>query len=337
MLAVDPGHTIPKQMKFPRPKEMLIYQLKNDVDCMGRIEAAKELGKIADAEIIEALIHAVNQDAFWGVRAETAHVLAEIRTLSCRDGLISALSTKNSKARTEIVRALGKFRDHTSASAIKKLAEKDPSYSVEAAATLAWSHSRLKHAHERTKADIDDVEKFMSSQLEKDSYRDMIRNAALKGIASLPGVGAGERGSALQTLIGWTHPKNSLDTRITEISYLGRLASSAHYMVREKVLDLFSELSNERNFRIRAALVAAIEASEMPAAVGILERIRNTDADGRSRRASWVAMKTAGSPPESVESLKKVIEKLEEEHKTLKNSFEAFKAEVKVKSEKTIG
>jgi aminopeptidase N len=339
MVSVDAGHNIPKKLKFPRPKEMLIYQLKSDSDCMGRIEAAKELGKIADADGVEALVHAVNNDSFWGVRAEVASVLAEIRTPACRDGLVAALSTKNSKGRAEIARALGKFRDHVASDALRKAAEKDASYSVESAATEAWSHSRLKHAHERSKADIDDVEKFMNAQLEKESFRDVIRSSALKGIASLPGVGAGERSSVLQTLIAWTHPNRSMDSRMTAISYLGRLASTAHSMVREKILDLFSELANERNFRIRAVLVAAMETSEMPEAIGILDRIRNTDTDGRIRRASWVAiskLKTAGTHPESVESLKKVIEKLEEDQKNLKQSFEALKADVKPEKKKSL-
>ena len=80
MVRFDPNHTIPKTLKFPRPKEMLLYQLRNDTDVMGRIEAAHELGKIADAEVIRALSETALHDKFWGVQAEAAEVLAEIRS-----------------------------------------------------------------------------------------------------------------------------------------------------------------------------------------------------------------------------------------------------------------
>ncbi len=328
MVSVDPGWNIPKQMKFTRPKELLLYQLKNDTDCMGRIEAAKELAKIADADVIAALSQAVKEDRFWGVQAEVAQVLAELRTPSCRDALIAALDTKNSKARAEIVKALGRFRETKASDVLKKSAEKDSSYQVEGAATQAWGFSRLKMAHERTSSDVEDVEKFLVKQLEKNSYRDVIRTSALKGLSQLPGVSSGERLSALQTLIQWTHPQKSLDARMAAISCLGRVASTAQSSVREKILSVFSGLADERNFRLRATLVVAIELSEISDAIGILERVRDTDTDGRIKRSAWVAMsklKTAGSAPESVESLKKILEKLEEDHKKLKLEFEEIK------------
>src|SRR6185437_10988129 len=51
----DPGHNFLKTVEFKRSKDMLLQQLKNDDDVIGRIDAAKELGKLGTQEAIDAL------------------------------------------------------------------------------------------------------------------------------------------------------------------------------------------------------------------------------------------------------------------------------------------
>ena len=46
MVRFDPGHNFLKTVDFKRGKDMLLYQLKNDDDVVGRIDAAKELAKL---------------------------------------------------------------------------------------------------------------------------------------------------------------------------------------------------------------------------------------------------------------------------------------------------
>jgi len=329
LVRFDPDHWIPKTLKFPRPKEMLLTQLKEDKDIMGRIEAVKELSKIADREVIEALGKAAASDAFWGVQAEAASALAEIRSDASRDQLIAALSAQHPKARRAVVNALGSYADDKASDALKKLAQKDPSYYVEADATLAWAKSRSLRSPEPKAADIDATEQFLISQLEKPSYREVIRAAALKGLATLPGIGRGERSKAIQALLEWGKQGKPLDARVAAVTALGELAKTAIPSERARVLGAMDLLADEENFRLRGALVHALEATEAPHAIEVLEKLRRIELDGRIRRNAQTAidtLRTAGTAPESVVQLKAALEKLEEEYRKLRGSMEELQA-----------
>ena len=85
----DPGHNFLKTVEFKRGKDMLLAQLKNDDDAVGRIDAAKELSKLGTQEAVDALKHAVLNDTFWGVQAEAARALGQMRSEIARDALLA--------------------------------------------------------------------------------------------------------------------------------------------------------------------------------------------------------------------------------------------------------
>jgi aminopeptidase N len=327
MVRFDVGGTIPKALKFPRPKEMLIYQLKNDTDSLGRIEAAQELSKIQEADVQAALAEAVKSDPFWGVQAEVAQVLADRRTPEARDALVAALTVKNPRARRAIVKALGKFKDVQATDALAKLMDRDESYFVEGEATLAWTVSQLRPGCE--KEDYwDHVVRRLIGHLEKESYREVIRVSTLNALAELPGIGREERPLALATLMEWTRRGRPGDARMAAIMALGRVARAATGSERARVLELFSQLAEEPNFRVRMALIIALESTEAPDAIAIAERVRSLDLDGRVRRHAMGAigsLREAGTTPESVATLKASFDKLEEEHRKLKAMVEEIK------------
>ncbi len=330
MVRFDRDFTIPKTLKFPRPKEMLLYQLTKDSDCMGRIEAAQELGreigKTADSELINVLEKVLTADAFWGVQVEAARVLSSIRTDQARDALVRALKISNNpKGRRGIVSALGAFKDEPSAAALKTFAEGDPSYFVEADATYAWASSKMKPWDNHRLTDIKSVEDFLHQQLEKNSYRQVIRAATLRALSELPGVESGDRPKALETLIEWTKRGHDTDARGAAVRALGSILKSAKPNEKVKILDVLSYLAEEDNFRLRFQLVPALEDSECEEAIPILSRIAQKENDGRITRAVQRAINhlmTSGTLPESVLNLKTALEKLEEEHRKLRSLFE---------------
>lgn len=330
LVRFDPGSFIPKTLKFPRPKEMLIYQLQNDSDIMGRIEAIQELKKLAsEQDAVDAIARSARSDRFWGVQAEAAAVLAEIKTDRARDALIDALSAPNPKARKAIARALGSYKDDRATQALRKLAEKDPSYFVESDATYAWAMTQIRGEAHPEPVQIEPIEKFLASKLEQPSYREVIRSAALRALAELPGVGRGERPGVLPLLMSWSKKGRPLDARLAAIDALGRIARWAVPTERKRVLDAFSFLADEPNFRTRMMLVHALEGTESPDAIPILQKIRDRDLDGRIKRTATLAMdhlQTAGTTPESVGALKSSLEKLEEEHRKLKAMLEEMRA-----------
>ncbi len=154
MVRFDPNGWLLKTLKFDLPVQMMRYQLANDQDSLGRIEAAEALVKAADAESLAALKQALLQDPFWGVRAAVAAALGEIATREAQDLLIQGLNELDpktySRSRIAIVGALGIFNTQEygelasrSAEALTALLEQgDPSYLVEAAAAEALGKTR---------------------------------------------------------------------------------------------------------------------------------------------------------------------------------------------------
>jgi len=328
MVRFDPHFWIPKTLKFPRTKELLLNQLVQDSDCMGRIEAANELAKIADPEIVEALGKATTTDNFWGVQAEAAKALAEVRTDQARDDLIAALSARHPKARRAIVTALGSYKDEKAADALVKLADKDESYFVEADAVYAWSQACQVPAFGQTHRPQTEIEKYLMSQLTKNSYRDVIRVAALHGLSELPGVGGGsgsDRHFVLQTIMDKTHPGHSVDVRGAAVRALGRVLKVSQNPEKTRILNVMNLLADENNFRLRTQLVPALEESGCPEAISILSKIHRLEVDGRVTRAAQCAidsLMTAGAMPEPVTQMKAALEKLEEDFRKFRSRVE---------------
>jgi aminopeptidase N len=332
----DPTNAIPKTLKFPRPKEMLLDLLRNGEDSLDRIDAltefARDPSKFSTAEVVGELARAVLQDSFWGVQAEAAQALATMAAPAARDALISALGVSHPKARRAVVKALGKYKDEKASEALKKLAISDASYFVEAEATSAWASSMQRpgaSVAEREKA-AQTTERFLLEQLSKESFRELIRSAALRALAQLPGIGRGEREGAFAALTEWARLRaKPLDARMAAIDALGTVARSANAPTRAQVLETFAALTEEDNFRIRMILLHAIETASVPEGIPLLGRIRALDTDGRIKRGASDAINRlymAGSTPESVAELKSAFDKLQEEQKKLLGWVEELRA-----------
>jgi hypothetical protein len=69
------------------------------------------------------------------------------------------------------------------------------------------------------------------------------------------------------------------------------------------------------------ALVGALSQIGHPDGIGVLEKLRGLELDGRVRRESMNAVRaisTGSSTPESLENFKESLSKLEEEHRKLR-------------------
>ena len=317
----DPNFTIPKTLKFPRSKELLLYQLKHDPDCMGRIEAIQELVKKPDLEILKGIGESALKDPFWGVQVEAVTGLSEIRRDESRDLLIEALSISNPKVRRAVSLALGTFKDEKSAQALKKLAISDPSYFVEADSISSWASTYFRSALKKDSPVIDEVEAFLIKKLEVPSYREVIRGAALKALADLPGLVQCERPQVFEVLIDWTQRGRPMDARVAAVRALGQVLKQTFGPYRKKILALFDQLADEDQFRIRMQLVTSLSGSGCIDGVPILLKIECLDFDGRVKRGARTAvdvLRSSGGLPDLVWGLKASLEKLEEDHRKLR-------------------
>ena len=210
MFRVDPGNTVLKEMTLELPRDLWVARLTRDDDVVARIGAAQHFGKSQSQQDLGLLAGRLSEESFWAVRAEIARALGKSKGDKARDALLANIATEHPKARAAIVEALGGFDDEPAvAKSLRRLAaDGDPSYRVEANAIEAYARLRP-----------DDAVAFLASVLDRDSHREMIRTAALRGL------GDQRDPAAVETLIAWTQPGNPLNCRTAAVDALGSLLS----------------------------------------------------------------------------------------------------------------
>src|SRR4029079_8134544 len=210
-----------KALDFERGTDMLAAQLAGDNDVMGRVDAARALGKKGDKEAIAALGKAAREDAFWGVQAEAARALGSIRSNAALEELIAAAGVPHPQARRAIVRGLGEFREERAADALAGvLAAGDASYYVEAAATAAIGKTRSSRAFGA-----------LERQLEKESMNETIRINAFDGFSEL----RDER--AIPLAMEWSQYGKPANARGAAAAALGKLGEYVSDSEKEAVVD----------------------------------------------------------------------------------------------------
>ncbi|HTR63320.1 MAG TPA: M1 family aminopeptidase [Candidatus Binataceae bacterium] len=309
----DPGFDIAKTLKHKRGREALEMALKHVPEAIGRANAARELGKEGSPQATAALKHALINDQFWGVQADAATALGEIRTEAALDALIEGLNAAHPKARRAVARALGQFRDNDrAASALAALIGRgDESYFVEAEAALALGKTRDQRATE-----------VLQGALARDSYLDVIRAHALAGMAET----RDERAIAIGR--DWSAYGRPPRARVAAMGVLARMARQKEAR-REEILDFMSPLSEDREFMVRMRLPGAFEEIGDSRGIAPLQRLVDRDLDGRIQRRARAAIASIGEGRNRTEHDTKVredIDKLREENKKLQQRLEKLEA-----------
>jgi aminopeptidase N len=233
------------------------------------------------------------------------------------------------KARRGVVSSLASFKEPQVTEALKKLAESDPSYFVEADATYTWAVSQFRPGEHSEEKRQSEVELFLNRQLQKSSYREVIRSQALQALSEFPQIGSGNQKTVLKTLMEWTRRGKPNDARLAAVKALGKVLKVSQEPQKHQILELFNTLADEDNFRLRMQMVATLEDAAFPEGIPILEKCQQMDADGRVKRGAASAidtLRTSGGVPESVTTLKEALEKLEQDYRKLKSQFEEERA-----------
>ena len=146
----DKGNWILDITDFPRSTAMMRYQLVNDDDVLGRIEAVDVLAqRPADQLALDGLVRATRNDRFWGVRERAVEAIgtwgsepsrASIGPMqNVRSALIVATRDPDARVRQQAVTMLGGLAVSGNASLeviirLREVARSDPSLFVRGAA-----------------------------------------------------------------------------------------------------------------------------------------------------------------------------------------------------------
>src|SRR5436190_8610575 len=126
---------------------MVLAQLADETDVIGRIRALDELKKNKDKSTVAEIKKRLDRDPFYGVRAEAADALAAIHTPEALDALIASAKQEDARVRNTVTAAIGKFYDRKSMdfSAQSLSAEKNPDIASQSVRSLgAYANPEIR-------------------------------------------------------------------------------------------------------------------------------------------------------------------------------------------------
>ncbi len=299
-VAVDPDGVVLMRLTQKLPRQWLLDALAHDARAVVRWRAANALRIRDDRRVVDALARAVEGDAFWGVCAEAAHALGEIRTEAAFEALRGLLSVKHPKARRAVVAALGGFRTDASATALsERLAAGDESCMVEAELARALGATRRHGAYEALVAALD-----------RRAWRDVVRAGALDGMRSL------RDPRALDHAMAFSARAHGVGVRRAALACLGELGEN-----RATVREHLESLLDEDDPVVTPAVADALVKTRDPAVAGSLARAVELTHDGRVRRSLREALRAVRerSPGDEVRKVRDEVDRLRDEMRALRD------------------
>jgi len=326
-ISFDAGNNCLKTVKLEYPVPELKAQLQFDPDPISRIYAAETLAKKGGLEAIKALAEALQNDQFWGVRAEVAKQLAEIKLDQAFESLLVGLVDTESLVRKAVVQALAKIKTYDSYQALKPILKNgDPSYGVEAAAATAIGGMAAATATEKPKPEK--IIKLLKTTLQKKAgWNEVVRIGAIAGLSQLK-----TSQDALELILEYTTIGVPQPLRLAAIRALGAISTGQTRNNVELILERLGELLTETFFLTQVAVVSSLGQMTTIKAIPLLRSLAEQSSDGRVRRSAEEAIekvqKNAGSD-RALKQLRTDLDQLKKENQELKSRLENLEAKGK--------
>jgi aminopeptidase N len=175
LVSFDGGGQLMAEIRFDKDVEELVYQASNDA-LVGRLRA---LGQLAARfptrpETLATFDSVLSSDAFWALRAEAAQLLGQVRTAAAEKLAEKALAASDYRIRKAAVLGLTHFGSDSTRRRLTAIVDGDSHSDVVGTAIVALA---------RSDSSLDAA--FLKKQLERDSWYDEIRIAALEAATEL--------------------------------------------------------------------------------------------------------------------------------------------------------
>ncbi|MEM2760018.1 MAG: M1 family aminopeptidase, partial [Nitrososphaerales archaeon] len=259
--SVDPANKLLKRMDVKVSKQMLIEQLRNG-NTVERIYAAKALSNFASDDVIQALKEKMLNDAFWGVSAQCAQALGNIKTDAAYSALVDGLKAKHPKVRRAVVKAIGEFKKPESVPLLQPLLESDESYFVQSEAATSLGKSTSK-----------EVFATLLKALRIRSFNEVVASGALAGLGEL------KDEIASHVLIEQSKLGKHHKVREAATLALGKFAKN-----NDRVIDHLKQLLKDPWFKVRINAIKAFAEAQESKAIPDIEWVASNDIDPRVRR-----------------------------------------------------
>ena len=174
MVRFDDGNYLLKEWTFKKSLDELLYQSAND-DMTGRLWAIEQLADFSEQdETVQRWKETAIIDDFWAVRAAAVRQIGKYHGAENIAFLKKAAGDKNSRVRTAAIIAMGSLEDPSLRKFYMQTFNKDNSYAVQSETLIALGKCGKQ-------SDIS----FLKNAMKRESYRDVVKNAAENAINAI--------------------------------------------------------------------------------------------------------------------------------------------------------
>jgi aminopeptidase N len=312
---VDPDYALLAKVTVDLPRNLLVAQLKDDSDVIGRIFAIDQLSKARDKETVDLLADRLRNDKFYGVRIEAGQALGKIRSEDALQALIKSSDQSDARVRHRItIEVSSWFDEHAAEFAHKVLAEeKNPEIKRHAARALGTYPDERYHAS-------------LISALKSDSFDELVADGAITALR------ARQDSGALGTLITELEKAendfstSALTNGIRTVAVLARdLKDGAE---KDHAYNFLLRLASSPRQRIQLAAIQALGTLRDDRAAAALENFAAGARDLAETTAATRALeqlRAARPAGNELQSLRTEVLDLKKQNDDLKKSLEDLK------------
>jgi aminopeptidase N len=326
-ISFDVGNHYTKTVKLEYPLPELKAQLKYDPDPIARVHAVEAIAQKGGLEAVNALAAALTSDSLWGVRAEAAKQLADLKLDQAIAALLQGLQDEHPKVRRAVVTALGGVKTAESYQALLEIVQAgDPSYYVEASAISALGEvGASKLAGIPAAAQTLGVLRTVLQ--ERAGWNEVVRSGALSGVSQFK-----TSEDALELILQYTEPAVSSMLRLGAIRSLGKVSTGQTKPNVERILERLEAIAREPQFTTQMTVIASLGMMEDVGAVTVLQGIADHIDDGRVRRRAEETLKKVQkkvAKDQAIAKLQEDLEELKKSNQDLKSRLEELEAKNK--------
>lgn len=310
----DPELTVLARVRFTPPRPMLLAQVNDNSDVLGRLIAIDELSGSPDKEVLSALNRSLNEDAFYGVRAKAAQALRSVHNEQALQILLESLKQPDARVRLRVVDAIGSFYDNRVLAALRGViaAEKNPAI-IGAALDGLSRYPR------------EEVGTTLLEYLNSTSYHNELADDAIRAIRTQDDpwfIGL------LRETLARREPEFMSRTMASGLQTLAWLSRHAEKKEQEREF-LLKYLKHEKR-RLREAAIRALGTLGDPKAAGPLETFASAARSNPERRAAESALAQLRAEKPAAEAprgdLRGDVLDLQKANQELRKELESLKA-----------
>lgn len=319
LVRFDPEYTVLTEVDFNKPQRMLIQQLGASDDMIGRLLAAKALGKNDSLKSVAALAEALNGDAFYGVRVAVANALEKIGSDNAYEALLKSMPQDDARVRLAVVENIGKFYRAETLRTLKAVLDSESNPAIVAVAVRALS-----------KYSVDEARAYIESAIERESFGNRIASAAITALGETGDTQL--RGKVLSILAA---DRNKFSDRdyAEALEVLAKLWQNADD--KQPVRALLEDSLRDPARRVRVGAMEALGELGDPQAILALRSFADREGQGRDAVAASDAVKKLqdDSPfvPREVRELRKLVTDLRKEQESLRKEIDTLKSKSQAK------